>query len=71
MNIEQIKKEIPEAEFKKDYFGADFGFIPLTKRKAWNILLKRGFEICPNKRYLVKNGVYVHNNSLISYLIIN
>lgn len=72
--LEYIHKEIPEAISRKDNFNGDLFLIPsdvLTKRKAWNLLLKRGFTIIhPNKRYLNKGNIYVHNNSLLSYLII-
>jgi len=73
MDILEIKKIIPEAEVVKDNFGGDYYFIPphiLSKRKAWNLCLKRGFISCPNKQYLRKDNIYVYNNHLKNYLII-
>jgi len=73
MDLAYINKQIPEAITKKDNFGGDYCFIPhevLTKRKAWNLLIKRGFIICPNKRYLFKDGIYIFNNSLLPSLSI-
>lgn len=71
--LEVIKKEIPEAEARKDYFGGTSYFIPpqvLSKRKQWNLLVKRGFKVMPDNSYLSKNNVYAHNNRLLNYLII-
>ena len=71
INLQDIQKLIPEAVEKKDVFGGQYFFIPsivLSKRKAWNLCLKRGFLPCENKQYLQKDGIYVYNNSLHSYL---
>jgi hypothetical protein len=71
--LEEIKKEIPEAVMVKDNFGGDYYYIPsniLSKRKAWNVLLKRGFLQQPNKQYLKKGNIYIYNNYLKNYLII-
>ena len=54
---------------KKDYFGADFLYIDLSKRKAWNILIKEGGIVQPNNRYILHNGIYWHNNRLLPSLI--
>jgi hypothetical protein len=71
--LEEIRKEIPEAEVKLDYFGGNTYYIPpqvLSKRKSWNMLVKRGFQVQPNKEYLRKGNIYAHNNTLINYLLI-
>ena len=73
MNIQELKKIIPEAELEKDYFGADYFYITyniLTKRKAWSLLKQRGFQSCPNKQYLRKDDIYVYNNHLKDHLTI-
>lgn len=74
ITINEIKKEIPEATMIKDNFGGDYFYIPknvLSKRKAWNMLLKRGFEKMPNSAYLKKNTIYAYNNNLKDYLVIS
>lgn len=73
MNIIELKKIIPQAESVKDNFGSDYFYIPnsvLSKRKAWNLYLKKGFEPCPNPQYLKKGNIYLYNSSLKDYLII-
>ena len=54
---------------RKDYFGAEYLAINTTKRKAWNLLLKNGGEVQPNKRYIKHNNLLWHNNSLLKELI--
>jgi len=71
MNISELKKIIPEAEAVKDNFGGDYFYIPhsiLSKRKAWNLCLARGFLHCQNKQYLKKGNIYLYNSSLHNYL---
>lgn len=71
MLLNDIKKIIPEAEAVKDNFGSDYFYIPssiLSKRKAWNLSLKRGFEPCLNRQYLKKGNIYLYNSSLNNYL---
>jgi hypothetical protein len=73
MTIQELKKIIPEAEVIKDNFGADYFYIPasvLSKRKAWNLYLKRGFLPCANKQYLKKGNIYLYNSTLKNYLIV-
>lgn len=73
MDIQDIKKIIPEAEAVKDNFGSDYFYIPsniLSKRKALNLCLKRGFEPCLNRQYLQRDNIYLYNSSLKDYLII-
>lgn len=73
MDIKELKKIIPEAEAIKDNFGADYFYIPaiiLSKRKAWNKYIKQGFSPCLNKQYLQKNNIYLYNNKLKNYLVI-
>lgn len=68
-----ILKEIPEVTKVKDNFGGDYYFIPaktLSKRKAWNMLLKRGFEKMPNPQYIKKGSLYAYDNKLHNYLVI-
>ena len=63
--------EIPGLTIKKDCFGGDYMYISpeiMSKRKAWNYLIKNGFTIQPNKRYLKKGNVYVWDNSLLNHL---
>jgi len=73
MIITELKRIIPEAEVIKDNFGADYFYIPsevLSKRKAWNLCLRRGFLPCPNKQYLQKGNIYLYNNYLKDYLVV-
>jgi hypothetical protein len=64
---------IPGIKTVKDAFGGDYTYIDpsvMSKRKAWNYLLKNGWSRCENKAYLKLDNVYAHNNSLKNYLII-
>jgi hypothetical protein len=77
MNLSELQKILPEAQFTKDNFGADYLYIPsniLSKRRAWNMALKRGFIPCLNKQYLMlqtnKESIYLYNSSLKNYLSI-
>lgn len=77
MELSELQKIIPEAQSVKDNFGADYLYIHpniLSKRRAWNMALKRGFVACPNKQYLmlqtIKETIYLYNSSLKNYIII-
>ena len=73
MLLSDLKKIIPEAETVKDNFGGDYYYIPysvLSKRKAWNLYIKKGFLPCLNRQYLKKDNIYLYNSSLKNYLII-
>ncbi len=68
-----IKKIMPEVECKKDVFGGDlFCITTMSKRKAWNLAVKRGFTQCQNKDYLSYNlgdkRIFAHNNHLLTTL---
>jgi len=74
MDIKELQKIIPEAQTVKDNFGGDYYFIPaeiLSKRKAWNKYSKLGFIPCLNRQYLQKGNIYLYNNTLKNYLVIN
>ena len=71
MNIEQLEKILPV--FKTvDNFGADYLVIKdVSKIKARNILIKNGFTVCENNRYLRFGNCYIYDNKLKSYLTVN
>jgi hypothetical protein len=71
MTIEQLKRIIPVFE-TVDNFGAAYIVIKdMSKIKARNILVKNGFVICENSRYLKYENCYIYDNKLKSYLIVN
>lgn len=55
----------------RDTFGASRILIDMPKRKAWNLLLKNGWEKCPNPAYLKCGRMYAYNNKLLKYLSIH
>lgn len=70
MTIEQLETIIPI--FKTvDNFGANYLVIKdVSKIKARNILVKNGFTVCENKRYLKFDNCYIYDNKLKSYLTV-
>lgn len=70
MNIIELNKIVPIYK-TVDNFGADYIVIKdISKIKAWNILLKNGFTICANNRYLNFENCYIYNSKLKTYLTV-
>lgn len=53
---------------RHDNFGGKLVIFNETKCKTWVKLIKAGWQIMPNKRYLNKGRMYVYNNRLLSFL---
>ncbi len=56
---------------KRDIYNKPYIIFNETKRKAWNKLVKNGWIVQPNNRYLKYGRMYAYNNKLQSWLSVS
>ena len=63
----ELLEKIPEATKRATIHSVEYISIEMNKRKAQNLLLKMGWQICENPFYLQKGDAYLYNNKLMKY----
>ena len=63
----ELLEKIPQATRRATLFGVEYIQVECNKRKAKNMLIALGWQVCKNPLYLNKGDAYLYDNKLMKY----